>query len=148
MCAHGSATNFFMVSVVESFPLREQSPCTFPSKTTGACTLYENWLDIVRVRQHNVQSDRPFTRYWNCPRVRIQLSFHASNDCPHRTAVIHWTDENTGHNFLPPDTSAMGRHLLWRRGCLCVCVCHVDVLCPRLQSRLLCDLHQIVDQSF
>jgi len=30
--------------------------------------------------------------------------------------------------FLPPDASALARHLLWRRGC--VCVCRVDVLCP------------------
>jgi len=35
--------------------------------------------------------------------------------------------------FSPPECSALGRLLLWRRGCVAVCesvcVCHVDVLC-------------------
>jgi len=35
--------------------------------------------------------------------------------------------------ILSPDAvSALARHSLWRRGCLCVC--HVDVLCPNDES--------------
>jgi len=33
---------------------------------------------------------------------------------------------NTCFSFMPPD--AMHWQGIWRRGCLCVC--HVDVLCP------------------
>jgi len=31
-------------------------------------------------------------------------------------------------SFLPLERRALGRLLLWRR--VCLCVCHVDVLCP------------------
>jgi len=31
-------------------------------------------------------------------------------------------------HFIASRRSALGRHLLYRRGCLCVC--HVDILCP------------------